>query len=425
MNHNHSREKEEIPSSFVPFRSPEGRSRGELLQEISAPVPASALQSLPALLSIPQSYTPGKLTPGTIRRLAEEETVRAFHDRALFYRGMLEKEGVIAAHLQTRILAVLACDWHITGKDHAKASEMEQLLRRTPFHQFLRHQLSALAYGYAGSIVEWEEGGRSIRNFRSIPPESLLFDLEGNPALLSWDGKEYPLSLYHPAQFSLHFHTSCGREDPARGGLLRPLLWPYYFKHYALRDRARYLEKFGIPFLIAKIREDDFENEETRNNILSSLSRIASDGSGIITEGSQLQTLESNTSSSRDYQEWMEYLDGIFALLILGQKASSGEAGGFSRGQIQENVRSDILESDCRNLSETIQRQVITPLARFRYGREDDFTFHMDFSGAEDLSTKASILEKLSKCGFSFDPLWVEKTFSITLASNSQPHTKE
>lgn len=425
MNQNHSQKKEEIPSSFVPFRPPDGKTPEERLREVPAPVPEKAHHTLPALLSLPGQGDTRKLSSAFLRRLAEENTPLSFRERAIFYRGMLEKEGVISAHLQTRILAVLACDWHIAGKDRNKAEEIEEILRRAPFHRFLRHQLSALAYGYAGSIIEWAEGGREITGFSAIPPESLLFDLEGNAALLSWDGKEYPLSLYHPAQFSLHFHLPSGGDDPARGGLLRPLLWPYFFKHFALRDRARYLEKFGIPFLIAKIREDDFENEETRNNILSSLSRIASDGSGIITEGSQLQTLESNTSSSGDYQEWMEYLDGIFALLILGQKASSGESSGFSRGQIQENVRSDILESDCRNLAESVGRQVIAPLEWFRYGTKNTLSFQMDFSGSQDLLQKASILEKLSGCGFSFDPAWVEKTFSITLDPTKPCQKKE
>ena len=121
----------------------------------------------------------------------------------------------------------------------------------------------------------------------------------------------------------------------------------------------------------------------------------------------------------------MEYLDGIFALLILGQKASSAESSGFSRGQIQEKVRSDILESDCRNLAESIQRQIIAPLERYRYGTENCFSFRMDFVPPEDLLQKASILEKLSSCGYSFDPSWVEKTFSITLAKPLQSQIKE
>ena len=409
----------------MPYRSPDGKSRQELLLEKSAAKPEKGTGHLPDFFPLPGGEESRKLTSGLLRNLSEDNTPLSFRSRAFFYRSMLEKEPVIAAHLQTRILSVLACDWQITGKDAAKAKEMEEELRKIPFLSFMRHQLSAIAYGYAGSIIEWGEGGKTIRDFRNIPPQCLLFDSGGNGALLAWDGEEYPLSMFHPAQFFLHFHTPGGEENPARGGLLRPLLWPYYFKHYALRDRARYLEKFGIPFLIAKIREDDFENEETRNNILFSLSRIASDGSGVITEGSQLQTLESNTSSSRDYQEWMEYLDGIFALLILGQKASSAESSGFSRGQIQEKVRSDILESDCRNLAESIQRQIIAPLERYRYGTENCFSFRMDFVPPEDLLQKASILEKLSSCGYSFDPSWVEKTFSITLANPLQSQIKE
>ncbi|MEI3004026.1 MAG: DUF935 family protein [Victivallales bacterium] len=58
-------------------------------------------------------------------------------------------------------------------------------------------------------------------------------------------------------------------------GVSRPLVWLYFFEHYAMRDRARYLEKFGIPFIIAKIRDDDFENESVRSAILQSLAKIS------------------------------------------------------------------------------------------------------------------------------------------------------
>ena len=91
-----------------------------------------------------------------------------------------------------------------------------------------------------------------------------------------------------------------------------------------MRDRARYLEKFGIPFLIARIRDDDFENESVRASILQSLAKIGSDGTGVVTAGSELQVLNPANAASSDYQSWMDYIDKLFAMLILGQTASSG-----------------------------------------------------------------------------------------------------
>ena len=354
-----------------------------------------------------------KLTAGLIRTLTADADAGAASDLALLYRSMLEKEPAITAHLQTRIQAVLACDWSICGSDPEKAREVTEILSGARFHSLLRHLLDALAFGYAGAAVLWEPDGSGIRAFRKIDAANWVFDAAGNPALLTLSGRPRPLSEYHPNQFILHTHKT--QSGPCqRGGLLRSLLWLYFFKHYAMRDRARYLEKFGVPFLIAKIREDDFENESVRASILSSLAKVGSDGAGVVTQDSELQII-SSTAGTSDYQHWMDYIDKLFALLILGQTASSSDASGFSRGQIQEHVRHDILEADCRALMETVNTQLLAPLERYRYGTEHQLEFVLDFAMPENLTERVSIVKHLADSGFRMDPVWVENTFGVKL----------
>lgn len=356
----------------------------------------------------------GKLSSGKIRNAIREADQGFPASQAELYRSILEKEPVIAAHLQTRILAITACDWSIAGPDEEKRKELTAILQHANIQELLRHLLNALAFGCSAAAILWEEGGKSIHSFREIAQENLLFDAVGNPALRTSGGKERPLSLYHPAQFVLHYHKL--KQGPAgSGGLLRPLLWLYFFKHYALRDRARYLEKFGIPFIVAKISQEDFENEEVRRNILASLSRISSDGSGVVTGDSQIQTVACNGNSSGEYQSHLEYIDKLFALLILGQTASSSTSSGFSKGQIQENVRKDILEADCRSLMATVNTNILAPLEKFRYGTQNLYSFHLDFASPENLTEKAEIVKLLSESGFSISPEWVENAFHITL----------
>ena len=354
-----------------------------------------------------------RLTAGLIRTLTGNANEGAASDLAALYRDMIEKEPAITAHLQTRMLSVLSCDWSIHGEDPVKTGEVTAIFARARIHSLLRHLLDALAFGYSGAAILWEEGGAGIGSFRKIYSPNWIFDLSGNPALMTLSGKPKPLSEYHPNQFVLHTHKL--QSGPSqRGGLLRPLLWLYFFKHYAMRDRARYLEKFGVPFLIAKIREDDFDNETVRSSILASLAKVGTDGAGVVTQNSELQILSSSAGTA-DYQHWMDYIDKLFALLILGQTASSSEASGFSRGQIQENVRRDILEADCRALMETVNTQILAPLERFRYGTEGTLEFVLDYSMPENLIEKAEIVKKLSDSGFRADPAWIEDTFGLKL----------
>ena len=375
-------------SPVMKYRAKSGLSREERIRKNIHPVPRSTSADFDEFAFSWTALNDPKLNAGLIRRLLSAANEGAPSEQAALYRLLLEKEPAVTAHMQTRILAVLACDWSIQGDDAAHVAEVRSIFERARIHALMRHLLDALALGYSGAALIWGEGGKEITAFRKIDPSNWQFDLGGNPALLTLSGRIRSLAEYHPNQFVLHTHKL--QSGPcSRGGLLRPLVWLYFFKHYAMRDRARYLEKFGIPFIIAKIRDDDFENESVRTSILQSLSKIGSDGTG--------------------------YIDKLFAMLILGQTASSGSASGFSRGQIQENVRCDILEADCRNLMETINTQILAPLERFRYGTEGTLAFKLDYASPENLTEKAQIVKILAESGFSPDRAWVEKTFCIKL----------
>ena len=360
-------------------------------------------------------YTPsGKISASRIQSAVNEADNGFLYNQAFLYRSVLENEPVIAAHLQTRILAVCACDWQISGEDPEKISVLTSILEKANINSLIRHLMESLAFGCAGAVIEWEEGGSSIKGFKSICQENFLFDAMGNPALRTFDGQIRPLFHYHPHQFILHYHK-LKSGPPGSGGLLRPLLWLYFFKHYAIRDRARFLEKFGIPFLIAKINQQDFESEATRKNILAALNRISSDGSGVVTGEAQIQTLAPGISASGEYQTFLDYIDKLYTILILGQTASSSASGGFSKGQIQENVRHDILEADCRSLMETLNNQLLRPLEKYCYGTDGKYRFILDFSSPENLLEKAQIIKLLSESNFTISPQWIEKAFNIRL----------
>lgn len=368
-------------------------------------------------LSSAESFCRGNISSGKISSALMEADHGALASQAALFHAVLEKEPVITAHLQTRCLAVMACDWRIAGTDTHKGAFLTSILQKAKLHTLLRHLLDALAFGCSSAAILWDEGGSSIRAFQPIGVENLLFDASGEPSLRSSEGKIIPLSNFHPSQFVFHFHKL--KAGPSgSGGLLRPLLWLYFFKHYALRDRARYLEKFGIPFIIARINQEDFQEDGVRRAILTSLNKIASDGSGVISGDAQIQTLSPGVSAAGEYQSFLEYIDKLFALLILGQTASSSSSSGFSKGQIQENVRRDILEADCRALMETVNSQILRPLEFFLYGTEGEFTFQMDFSSPENLTEKAQIVKLLSESGFTISPEWISHAFNIQLTTS-------
>ncbi len=346
------------------------------------------------------------LTADGIRRILKNADDGAPGEMALLFRQMLENEPGITAHIQTRFLAVLSCGWQIDGDDRKKSEEVRRILESANFHGLLEHLISAEAYGYAGAGIVWGEGGGTITAFQPVAPMNFLFDRCGNPALMTLDGEERSLASYHENQF-VFYRTGLP--------LLRPLVWLYLFKHHAMRDRAKYLERFGIPFIAAKIRNEDFESDEIRNELMQSLAKLGSDGVGLLNEGAEVQIVHAAGSAANDYQAWMEYLDTLATRLILGQTATSSAGTGFSSGSVQDKVRRDLLEADCRALETVVNRDILAPLERFRFGTEQTLRFRMDYAVPVNLQEKAEIVSKLTGAGFRISPEWVEKTFSLPL----------
>ena len=342
----------------------------------------------------------------SIRRIFRDADDGVPGELAGLFARLQEYDPNMAAHLQTRFLSVLACDWSIQGEDPVRVAEAEQILNRAGIRRLIAHLLGAVVHGYAGAAVIWGEGGNSIRSFRLIDPVNFVFDKLGNPALLTFDGREKALAEYHENQFVFLRHAS---------PLLRPLVWLFFFKYYAMRDRARYLERFGIPFIAAKIRNEDFESAEIRTELMLSLSKLGSDGVGLLNEGAEMQIMHAGGSASADYQSWLDYLDTLSTRLILGQTATSSGGTGFNNGSVQEHVRRDLIEADCRLLMESVQYSVLEPLERYKWGTEGTLRFQLDYAGNEDLDRKAQMVEKLSNAGVKIAPDWIEKTFNVRL----------
>ena len=359
-----------------------------------------------------------KLTAGRITSILADADNGQTAAYAELGKNMLEKESTTAAHICTRIMAVLACDWSIKADDEQMAGEAASMLAQAGIRGLMKHLLSAIHFGYAAGAILWKEGGDGIEKFIPFDPANVIFDADGNPAFTGRDGHEHGFCEYHENQFILHTHGSPLESTPARGGLIRPLAWLYFFKHYAMRDRARYLERFGIPFIAAKIRSEDFESEDVRNNVLDSLSKISSDGVGLLSEGSELEIVDPPSGSSSDYQSYLDYLDKLCAMLILGQTASSGDASGLSKGQIQENVRRDIIEADAKNLMETIDAAIIRPYEKFKYGTVGNLHFNLDYASPENLLEKAQIVRELASAGAKISEKWMENTFAIQMQGN-------
>lgn len=361
-----------------------------------------------------------KMTASRISQILEAAESGSCQEQAALVKMMTDRDPIIGAHLQTRMLAVLGCEWRICSDDGenggGNAEEAVKILKKAKIYDLMRHLLNAIPTGYAGSMIRWADGGANILGFEHVHPSNWIFDAGGNPGLYTSAG-EKSLSDFHPNQFVFHVHRM-QPGIPSVGGLLRSLAWVWLFKRNAWRDRARFIEKFGIPFMVAKISESDFKNDAERNRILAALRGIGADGVAVTVEGSEIENVSpSGQSSNADFHQFCKDIDDVYAFLILGQTGTSGGTPGkLGNETAQENVRMDILEADCRALMETITTQVVDPLRIFKWGEEaPELSFVLEYEPGEDMQAKATLVKTLKDAGFSAKRDWIEKEFDIPM----------
>jgi len=275
-----------------------------------------------------------------------------------------EKNWDIFHALQTRRNAVLGCAWHLEPGDDsvaakAAAEKLEAELRNCgsdqdmdSFYDLMGDLERALLPGVTVSEIIWEPGG-SLAGFNFIEPHHLTLRDGRQPKLITVN---IPLGMDLPrGKFVVHLLRAHG-PDPVRGGLIRPLAWLHCFQNLNVKDLLRFIERYGMPFTVAKVDKDTWDKELGR---LKSLIRsFGPDGGGVFTKSTEIQLLQAANNTGDIYFRLLEYVGAAITKIVLGQTATSSSGGGFSKDGAQSDVRQDIKDADCRWIENTFNVQI-------------------------------------------------------------------
>ena len=311
------------------------------------------------------------LTPSRLDGIFRSANRGDPRDQAKLAEEIEEKNWDMAQAIQTRRAAVLGLDYSFQPRDafaddsNAKriAGEINRDLDRDMLHDVFTHMLSGLLSGYACHEIVFESGGKDIAELIEIDGRYISFNDSLEPLLISTNHPEgKPLV---PGKFVFHRHRARS-GDATRGGLIRPLGWMYLFVTFGMKDLLRFIEKFGMPFVSARL--DDHAWKQDRNKIAYLIRNFGSDGGGVFSKNVELEMLEAPNNTGEVYFKLLEYMEAAITKVVQGQTATSGDAGGFSKGQAQENVRTDLMEADCKAVAKTVQQSILAPLTMYRYG---------------------------------------------------------
>lgn len=348
---------------------------------------------------------------GSILRSAEAGNME---DLFALYRDIIAGHTHAQAEFGKRKLAVVGDDPVIAPKDAkvpaevAVASAIQSQLESLP--NLLDVQLFLLdSTLYPLSIVEKiyrpsDKPGHmyELAALRPVPYRLIDYS-EGQLQLWDVDGKGQRLASRRPldpARYIVHRGHAFTSIPDTWGGPMRAVCFWYLF---SIMDRswwARFLDRFGAPFIEANYDDGDDAARATLARAFQAATKLF----GIaVPKNVSLKMHQANATQGGDaFSQFHKTANEEMSKVIVGQTMSATAANtglGSSQGDQQEEVRQDIRQFDARRLAHTLRTQLFIPLCQVNGWIVPAPTITWGGESAEDMAITSDILTALPTAG--------------------------
>jgi len=378
------------------------------------------------------------LTPSKLAAILDEAESGDIRAQADLFEDMEEKDGHIAAEMGKRRRALLL-PWQVLPPDQPSAYEkgitdrLRELVDAIPaFDDMLYDMTDAIGKGFACLEIEWgKEGGWWVPASLTHRPQSwfTLHRGERQEIRLRTNGvgaapRGRPDEGGHrgvPLQpFGWLVHTHRAKSGwLERAAMFRQLVWPYLFKNYSIGDLAEFLEIYGIPVRVGKYPGS--ASKEEKATLMRALVGIGHNAAGIIPDGMSLDFLDAARGDPAAFELMIDWCERTQSKVILGGTLTSGADGKSSTnalGNVHNEVRKDLRDSDIRQLNNTLTCGLLHAIATVNglmppEGARRAPVLRLKVQDTEDLATFAQALPALVKIGMQIPVQWAQERLGI------------
>lgn len=371
-----------------------------LTREIAGP---TAIRNPWGSGSVASGLTPARLA--SILQSASDGDLEAYLTLA---EEMEERDPHYSSVLRTRKLAVAGLPVNIeTGGEgrHADrlADTVRELVGAPQFGELVDNALDALGKGFSVNEILWDRGGRRwtpraylwrdprFFQFNQKKPDEIRLQDDSDPV----DGLPLP-----PYKFVIH-RPRMKSGLLLRGGMARLVAFSYVCKMYGLKDWLGFLEIYGIPLRLGKYGPG--ANEEDKAVLKSAVVNIGFDAAAILPDSMviEFEQIAQASGASEVFARLVEWIDRQVSKAVLGQTATTeGTPGKLGNEDAQDAVRQDLIEADARQLSDTLNRDLIRPFIDLNFGPQAVYPkVVIAIPEKEDIDALATNLEKLVPLG--------------------------
>lgn len=366
-----------------------------------------------------RGMTPSKLN--AVLDAAEQGDLIAQYE---LFEDMEERDGHIASEFSKRRRALLGIDWDVVPPPNASSAEkkaaakVKEVLEALPFETILYDVTDAIGKGFACLELQWArlDGLWTPQHADHRPQTWFLLhrgDLREEIRLRDYSAEGAPLR-----PFGWICHTHKARSGYlARANMFRALVWPYLFKNYSVGDLAEFLEIYGIPLRVGKYPPG--ASEPDKRTLLRALASIGHNAAGIIPDGMALEFHDAATGDPDSFLAMIDWCERTQSKVILGGTLTSQADRGSNTnalGNVHNEVRHDIRDSDARQIETTLTRDLVLPIALLNGWAATPTRaprFKLQTQEPEDITVLSSALPALVNLGVRVPRQWAQEKLGI------------
>ena len=300
----------------------------------------------------------------------DEILERAGFTREIFSRMLTDSH--IGACWESRVSGVLSKEWELEPASNSHADKraykfVKEVCDNLDMEDIIEGILEARFWGHSEQEIMWDRDGDNIfiREIKKKDQSRFVFDTAGNLKIKTkekyFEGEEVPEKKILLARNKPSDRNPYGIAVGSR------CFWPWTFKHSSLKYWIVFLEKFGTPFLVGTHPRGI--SDEDKNALLEMLVKMTQDAVAAIPEGSGIEIIESQKSTSAlIFEKMKDSMNAEISKGILGQTLTTevGKVGSYAAGKVHFEVRQDIVDRDTKFVISHINR-VIGWLKEFNF----------------------------------------------------------
>lgn len=301
-----------------------------------------------------------------------------------------------ASQLQTRRLAFGAVGRTVSAPKGVPTKIVDfvhNLINRPSFADMCLQLTDATAKGYSVVEMMWEYEQKVLQPvvYKWRDQRFFQFDHIAYEELRLLEAGSYEGAPLPSAKFIRHVPVT-RTGIPIRRGIARPAAWAFLIQSMGLQDWAAFAEIYGIPFRLGKYHTQATDGD--KRALLRAVRDIANDAAGIIPQGMEIEFIEvKGTQGHAVFGELLNYVDKQISKLVLGQTMTSDDGSSLGQAKIHNEIRIDILRSDCQQMDTTINRDLIEVAIALNFGPQDVYpTVHHPVAEPEDVQALSNAL---------------------------------